>query len=226
MGMTQERGLNAAIALASRNRVQFDKGVLRYGQIIDRYRGEAPRTLLLSHILRVNPTLFAKPIFKDYRYGFMGATFQQAKNAEVSTRKISSDPAVCAYVYSRELNRVSYNLYTSYPDLFTKANEDLWRCAYLRTTLEDPAFFSLWEMQPPTSVDESIYDILLNSVNDLNKALMGISPSVVKELVFKDCEFVFQLAKLKGSLVSDGPGIEPVPPSSDAANVFTVDRNG
>ena len=226
MGMTIERGLDAAIALARRNTKQFDNAVWRYGGIIDTYLGEAPRTLLLSHILRVNPTLFKTPKFKDYRYGFMGATFQQAKNAEVSTAKISGDPAVCAYVYARELNRVSYNLYTTYSNLFTDTGEDLWRCAYLRVTLEDAAFFSLWDMHAPTSADPNVYDNLLYSVNNLNTALMGQSVAAVKELILKDCEFVFQMASAKGSMITSGPGIEPVPPSRDAAGIFTEVRNG
>ena len=226
MGMTIERGRDAAIALARRNSKQFDDAVRRYGGIIDTYIGQAPRTLLVSHILRVNPTLFKSPVFQDYRYGFMGATFQQAKNAEVSTRKISSDPAVCAYVYSRDLNRVSYDLYTTHSSLFTETNEDLWKCAYLRTTLGDSVFNLLWNMHVPTTIDNSVYDILRYSVNDLNKALAGISPTKVKELVLKDCEFVFQLAASKGSMVTEGPGIEPVPPSRDAAGVFTGVRNG
>jgi hypothetical protein len=226
MGMTIERGLDAAIALTRRNIEQFNNAVRRYGNIIDTYLGEAPRTLLLAHILRVNPTLYESPKYKDYRYGFMGATFQQAKNAEVSTAKISVDPAVCAYVYARELNRVSYDLYTTYSNLFTETGEDLWRCAYLRTTLEDAAFFSLWEMHPPTSADPSVYDILLYSVNNLDTALMGQSVAAVKELILKDCEFVFQMASVKGSMITSGPGREPVPPSKDAAGIFTEVRNG
>lgn len=226
MGMTIERGLTAAIQLARRNLAQYDKAVVRYGGIIDAYIGEAPRALLFSHILRVNSQLYQSPTFKDYRRGFMGVTPFQANNAEVEMSKISADPAVCAYVYSRELNRVSYDLYTTYSNLFTETGEDLWRCAYLRTTLGDPIFNYLWNLHIPTTADETVYGILLYSVNNLKKALAGISVPVAKELILKDCEFVFQLASLKGSLVTTGPGIEPVPSSINAATIFTRTRNG
>ncbi len=226
MSMTIEYGLTAAIQLAQRNTAQFDNAVIRYGSRVDLYIGEAPRTLLLAHILRINPQLVETPIFKDYRVGFMGVTPLQASTAEVDMSKISGDPAICAYVFSRELNRVSYDLYTTYPDLFTETNEDFWRCAYLRITLGDLMFDTIWNLHPPASTDDSIYDVLLYSVNNLNKSIMGMRPSKLKALVFKDCEFVFQLASLKGSLITSGPGIEPVPASSDAANVFMGTRNG
>lgn len=226
MGMTIERGLAAAIQLAQRNLTQYDNAAIKYGSIIDLYIGEAPRTLLLAHILRVNPQLYPSPSFTDYRRGFMGVTPFQANNAEVEMSKISGNPAVCAYVYSRELNRVSYDLYTTYSTLFTELDEDLWRCAYLRTTLGDAAFEYLWDLHPPTSADESKYDVLLYSVNNLDKALLGMRVPLAKELVLKDCEFVFQLVSLKGTFLTSGPGIEPVPLSENAASIFTRTRNG
>jgi len=226
MSMTIEYGLTAAINLARRNVRQYAKAVQQYGSRVDMYLGEAPRTLLLSHILRINPQLVQSPVFKDQREGFMGVTPLQASTAEVDMSKISENPAICAYVYSRELNRVSYNLYTTYPDLFTEPREDLWRCAYLRTTLGDVMFNALWSLHPPVSTDDNIYEVLRYSVNTMRKSLMGIRASKVKVLVLKDCEFVFQLALLKGSLSTSGPGIEPVPASSDAADLFTETRNG
>ena len=226
MGMTTELGQTAAYQLAKRNLGQYDKADARYGSIIDAYLGQVPRPLLISHLLRVNASLLKSPKFKDYRRGFMGVSPLQASNAEVDMSKILGDPAVCAYVYSRELNRVSYDLYTTYPTLFTDTREDFWRCAYLRVTLGDPSFFSLWDLHPPVSTDESIYDVLRYSVNNMNKALMGVSVQKIKVLILKDCEFVFQLAVLKGNLMSEGAGIEPVPSSRNAAGIFTRSRNG
>lgn len=226
MGMTIERGATAAVELAKRNLNKYNEAVRLYGNVIDLYRGEAPRPLLISHILRVNTNLFTSPKFKDYRQGFMGVNPLQANLAEVEMSKISGDPAVCAYVYSRDLNRVSYDIYTTYPSLFTETGEDFWRCAYLRTTLGDEAFSTVWDMHPPTSADESIYEVLLYSVNNLSRALMGQPVPMVKELVLKDCEFVFQLALLKGALITEGAGIEPVPLSRNAADIFTRVRNG
>lgn len=226
MGMTIERGLTAAIHLAKRNLIQYDKAVVRYGGIIDSYIGEVPRTMLFAHILRINPQIYQSPNFKDYRQGFMGVTPLQANNAEVEMSKISADPAVCAYVYSRELNRVSYDLYTTHSDLFTETGEDFWRCAYLRTTLEDAPFSYLWDLHPPTTADAKVYDVLLYSVNNLNRSLAGLPVPKAKELILKDCEFVFQLASMKGSLITTGAGIEPVPSSHNASAIFTRTRNG
>jgi len=226
MGMTTERGLEAAVQLVQRNLTQYEKAVVRYGNIVDAYLGEAPRTLFFAHLLRVNPTLYQSPSYKDYRVGFMGVTPFQANNAEVELSKIAADPAVCAYVYSRELNRVSYDLYTTYSNLFTETAEDLWRCAYLRTTLGDPAFNLLWSLHIPTSDDESVYNVLRDSVNTLNKTLVSYSVPIVKELVLKDCEFVFQMVALKGTFLTTGAGIEPVPASDAAATIFTRVRNG
>ena len=225
MGMTVERGLVAAQQLAQRNRSLFDEAVRRYGSIIDTYLGNAPRTLLIAHVLRVNPNLYTSPTYADYRGGFMGASVEQSYEAETDMSEVKSNPAVCAYTYSRDINRACYSLYTTYESYFPKTGEDLWRCAYLRTTLGDTKFRILWDMHAPTSADAgAVYEVLRYSVNTLSKALVVQGVTQVKALVLKDCEFVFQLAKLKGTLRTDGPGIEPVPPSAQAASIFARTR--
>jgi len=207
---------------AKRDKTLYTRAQKRFGGIISSLRGGAPIGLSIGHVLRVNPKLEKTPaIKKDRRRGFMKASYSEARTLNISFEQLD-DESTCAFIYSRELNKSATFLYTTYGHLFTKASRDLWKCAYLRTTLGDSVFKWLWDKACPTittteepvwktsgnwkietkTVKDSsndVYGDILQATEKLTSAPAGHKTTPFKHLILYDCNYVFYLWKLYGA---------------------------
>lgn len=192
----------------------------KYGHLFDKYRQDVPKNLATAHVAVVNPRNLNTPAIKYYHRGFMMASISAARRAEVDWDKLT-DPTSCAYAWFMDFNRSSYLLYTTYPKHFTTPNEDFWRCAYLKLTLEDPAFNALWAFaSPDAGKTGGVYEQLRVKVEAIRGSLPGWTVERLRKAVLLDLETVFSLAKLYGSLTSTGPGKPPYMSGDDAGRVF------
>lgn len=221
MPMTRDQGLTTAKALAQVGRNQYSEVSRIYGPALDSYLGQVPRGIAVSHVLRINPRLRALPNFTEGQYrGFMRVSVEAASLAGIVWDRLK-DPNLCAYVWLRYLNYGSYDLYQKSPYIFTTPDETFWRCAYLQDAVGKVVFDYLWAEAAPSS-DSNAYEDILYVVMNNTKTIGNLSPHRLATLVFRDCEFVFQLTKLIcGTIQSSGPGEEPIPPTREVAAFFT-----
>lgn len=220
MNLTPTTGTQAATHRARENRERYFTAQRLYGRNIGDMLGGAPIGLLLGHVLRVNPALVdAPPVKRDRRVGFMKASVLEARTVKIPTKQLE-EPSTCAFVYGREINRAASTLYTTYKSLFTIADTNLWKCAYLYTTIGATTFDFLWEQAgigiQSTSkpvlesgnwvIQEEIiqdstnnaYVELLAALGALTKPPPGWNLNELKSIVFIDCEYVYALWKTYG----------------------------
>ena len=218
MSLSIEDGQASAQSLAVQNTQLYQQATNKFGRTLSEYKGDAPRPLGIGHILRVNPSLTVAPIpTQDRRRGFMFATAQMAKDAGIKWAKLD-EPITCAYVWGRDINADSRNLYYSQTRFFPKPDSDFWKCSYLKHVLGDSAFSALWNIRDATQA--TIWDSLLYAVNGLNKSLPGWPVVKLKHTVIFGCVYVFELALRGGGLTSTNFGIQPVLRKNNYQQVF------
>lgn len=212
---------------AIRDKSLYTKAQKRFGGIISPLRGGAPIGLFIGHLLRINPSLKETlPVKKDRRRGFLKASCSEARTVNVAYEQLD-DPSTCAFIYSRELNKSATFLYTTYGHVFTEASKDLWKCAYLHTTLENAAFKWLWDKAYPTiettekpvweshgrgsfgnwkirttttkNSSNDAYSDIIETTKNLTTSPAGYKTTPFKHLIAFECEYVFALWKLYGS---------------------------
>ncbi len=219
MRLTPEDGLRSAKKLAAESWDDYTRANLTYGNVIIPFLGHVPKTIAIGHLLRVNPKLLPTlPVTKDRRRGLMLATIEAVHEADIAWDDLD-DMTTGAYIWGRDINSTSLSLYTTYPSLFTSPDKDFWRCAYLLHVLGKTPFDRIWATRDTTQ--DTVYDSLMVSVNQLQRRLPGWSVIQLKKTVFVECAFVFEIAKAGGSLISEGYGIQPVLAQSQYLHVFT-----
>ena len=211
-------GQNSAERRAIADTQLYQKATARFGTIIEPYRGDAPLTLGLCHVLRVNPQLFVSPEpSKDRRRGFMFATIGMAREAGVKWEELDK-PTTCAYIWGRDINADGKNLYSNNQTVFSEPDADFWKCAYMKHTLGDAAFKAVWAARDNTQ--PTVYASLLYAVNDLKRSLPGWPVMILRKTVLVDLPYVFEMTKRGGKLYSDGYGVEPVLTKNAFQQVF------
>ena len=203
--LTIDSGKRDAFHMAKLNGDAYKTVETIFGTYIDRYLGDAPRCLPLAHILRCNSDLANVP------GGYMRTSDTHAHDAGMTPTDML-DPQNSIYAWLKALNEDSLYLYTTYPSVFTDYNEDFWRCAYLRHQLGEASFAKLWLDAGITGAHA--YDALTEHVVETRKSIITWPVRKLKTFVLYECEFTFQLAKLRGILRSKGPGRVPVTPLS------------
>jgi len=173
-----------------------------YGGYIDTYKSEAPRSLCIAHILRTNPKL------ATLLTGVMRVDISYADDYAVPAENLTKDIA-SIYVFCRSLNREALTLYTNNPTLFSTPYADLWKCAYLKIALRPRSFNALWDLVSPRTTP---YETILSYVETMRQSIVDWPVRKLRRYVLYDCDFVIQLAGIKGSLNSSGVGVEPIPP--------------
>jgi hypothetical protein len=218
MTTTLEEGRRYAAKKASEDWNTFVKGNRQFGRMLNSYCGHAPKSLGLGHLVNTNPTLNPSPDFTpDRRRGFMFAPISAAQDANIAWENLD-DPTTCAYIWGRDINAVSLNLYTSNQTLFAEPNEDFWRCSYLAHRLGETPFAMLWSSRDKTQ--STVYDGVIYTVNTRLRGLPGWSVVKLKRVIFFDCEHVFALAKRGGNLLTKGFGIQPVLSMTNMQHIF------
>lgn len=206
--MNIQEGILSARSRARKDRPLYTQGVRSFGKLITSYLGNFPNGMAIGHLLQVNPELKTAPEpSSDRRRGFMYAPFQESRNANVAWEALDQ-PINASYVWGRDVNRIATKLYTANSSLFLSPGEDFWRTVYLQHILGDIAFQLLWIMRDTTQ--PTVYDSLLYAVNTNTKSFPGWPIYRLKQTVFIDCQYVFEIAKFEGSLVTSGYGIQPV----------------
>jgi len=192
----------------------------KYGNIIDKFKQDVPRNLILAHVGFFNRNLLNAPAIKNYHRGFMYVSIAACRRANVDWDKLK-DPTTCAYAWCTDANRASYLFFSNNTTLFPTSNEDFWKCLYLKLTLEDPAFNALWSIaQPVAGHIDGVYGQLKAAVASLRGSLPGWPIPELRKRVLLDLETVFSLAKLYGPLSSTSPGRPPYMSGDDANRVF------
>lgn len=181
-----------------------------YGGYVDTYRAHAPRSLVLAHILRTNPTLAPLP------EGVMRVDIAYAKNYQVPKENLINDVA-SIYVFCRGLNQEALYLYTTHSSLFVSPYRELWKCAYLRLALRPRAFDIIWTAAHPQG---NAYEAVLDYVANTKASIVDWPVRKLKRFVLYDCEFAIKLAEMQGPLTSVGPGVEPIPPADHMDYIF------
>lgn len=206
MTITIDVGKKAATVMAKTNVDAYEKVSQRHGTVLDKYRGVSPRVLSIAHVLRINPSVITNPTYegRDDR-GFMKVSIEDARASGVDWDKMG-DPEVAAYVWLSNFNLRASALSNTHGKLFSEYGEDFWRTVYLRQSLGDALFDYIWNTNVPTIEDDTVYGKLLYTVNINNKTAYNLTAERLKVLVFKEIEFTYQLASIKGNLFSDKPG--------------------
>jgi len=222
--LTIESGKQAAKVLVNSNKKSYELASQTFGGLIDKYLGSAPRSLIISHILLVNPLLSLTPQPRGYTRGVFQVRIDDAREYEIEWEKLE-DPEVNAYVWSRALNDSAHYLYTTYPDYFPKTEEDFWKCTYLRQHLSPPMFDTLWQESTLSKLDaDNIYTKLQESVESRKRSLLGMPVAELRKIVFLNVEYVFQFAQSQRMLQSTTSGIEPTPSSRVIGKLFAPDN--
>jgi len=247
MSLDLQSGQRAADEKAVRDASLYATARQQFGGAVGAMRGDAPVGLLLGHVLRVDPSLsLSPPVQKDRRVGFMKASVNEARTVNIRTEQLQ-EMETCAFVYGREINRAALSVYTTYTSLFTEADENFWKCAYLYTTLGSALFTELWnaaspgvvstvkpiqvpagrgrfnwEIESTTSSDSTnkAYDDLLYVVNNLTSAPPGWRLEPFKRLVLLDCEYVYALWRRYGASRLEGFGTLPVLQNSQMRTIM------
>lgn len=218
MRLTPERGLQDATKKAIAATPTYQQAQRQYGRLIEPYLGDAPRTLGLAHLVRVNPKLLTAPDpTPDRRRGFMFATMSMANTAGVAWESLDT-PVTCAYVWGRDINAASKNLYQQQAHWFPTIGEDFWKCSYLKHAFGEAAFSVIWNQRDVSQA--TVYDSLLYAVNAMRRSLPGTTVVRQRYLAMVDCAYVFEMANRGGGMYSTGYGIEPVLSKSAYRQVF------
>jgi hypothetical protein len=217
MAHTIATGLSAAKALVTHNGARYAMARRRYIGLAGQYCNDIPQSLLFAHITRVNPSFDVAPTAPTAQEnpliantaGLLRVPITYLKDAGITTR-LANDVEMCTWVWCKSFNEDAKYLYRTYPGLFPEANEDFWRCAYARTSLGDVYFDYLWTESRLTSLHTGKVWSHITALLELrNKALGNMTASQLKNYVFYEFEYVFQLAKTKGHVHSTGFGSEP-----------------
>ena len=204
------------------NKVIDDQALLKrankqYGGVIQKYLGDVPRMLVVSHVLEVNPGLLATlSADKYYRKGFCRASVQEARALDMSDSKLD-DPDTAAYVLGRELNHESISLYTEKKGYFSTPGMDFWKTVYLKHRIGTYGFSQLWNNA--VIIQDKVYNSLLVAMGDLHQTIIPWSFTELNYLVFFRCEYVTQMALRNSPLTSTSFGKTPALTGSRALNV-------
>jgi len=221
MALTPTDGLLTAKKLAREDRSKYNFTNQRFGRVLNKYVGHLPNSVSFGHVMWVNPALESTPpVTKDRRRGYLYATIAAVRKANIAWEQLD-DVLTCSYVWGRDINETSLNLYTTNPNIFSSPNEDFWRCAYLAHILGPTAFSVIWSSRN-TELD-TVYAGLLYAVNNLSRMLPGWPILKLKKEVFVGCAYVFEVAKQGGSLTTEGFGIQPVPPEQDLTQMIALE---
>lgn len=196
-------------AIAKRNITKFGKAEAKYRTLIIQYRGDIPYALVIAHLITVNPRLDSNPVIWRNRKGFLYASLETARYAALDFNRCSN-PEVCAYLWSLELNRAARLLYTNNRGLFPAPSLDFWKCIYLRYRVGSHVWKSLWQAAAPRASEGEIYPQLIYVVNNLTRAISGWPVDRLKQEVLVTLEQVFYTWRIKGTGVIDGFGRVPV----------------
>lgn len=79
----------------------------------------------------------------------MKASISEANTVSIRAEQLDETPT-CAFVYGREINRAALTLYTTYRSLFTRVDDNFWKCAYLYVVLGAPTFNFIWNKAAPS----------------------------------------------------------------------------
>lgn len=190
-----------------------------YGHLVDKFRQDVPRNLVLAHICDVNPGLLQDPLTTTAHRGFLSTSVAAARRSDIAWKKLS-DPLSCAYAWFTDANLTAYTLFTGRSGFFSSPSEDFWKCAYLNILLEDAAFNALWILTSPDINTTGVYPQLKAKVQSLKGGLPGWPVITLKKQVLERTEKTFTLAKQYGSLVSTSPGRPPYIKGDDASRLF------
>lgn len=208
---------SAAKARAKQDMQRFHRADLRYGEIIASTRGNAPKLLGVAHVMRVNPILSSTPEPTSTSKGFMYASLDQARNAGLVLDDMII-PIKCAFAWNNDLNLIGKNLQETNPLLFLEPNVDFWQTAYLRQTLGDATFNTLWNATTKTA--GASYQALLTYVQGLKSPPSSWTLLKLQKLVLTDCEYVRELWTSRGQPKTEGFGMVPRLNPRSTAQVF------
>ena len=197
---------SAAKARAKQDMPKFHRADLRYGEIISSVRGNAPKLLGVAHIMRVNPGLSSIPEPTSTSNGFMYASIDQARNAGLVLGDMIV-PIKCAFTWSNDINLLGKDLQTTNSSLFVYPDTDFWQTAYLRQTLGDATFKTLWNAT--TKPVGGTYQAMLDYVQQLKSPPGGWTLPKLQKLVLVDCEYVRELWTAQGQRHTEGFGMVP-----------------
>ena len=218
MSLTLESGAISSKQKAARSQYLYNRADRVYGTYIHKFRGHVPPGMAIAHLLNVNPDLLDQPpITKDRRRGFLLASTDMAMEAGVEWENLD-DPLTCAYVWGRDINNDSLSLYTSNQDLFAAPDRDFWSTAYIKHYLGDAAFNTLWPLRDRTQ--PTVYESIVYSVSTSGRRVPGWPIVKLKKALYYDCPFVINLALSKGTMASEGYGIQPVISQNDIIQVY------
>lgn len=216
--ITPDEGLKSAKILASKNKALFVRAERVFGKTITPFVGNWPKSVAVAHVVNVNPQLLTvPPITSDRRRGFMYASYAAVNKSGVAWQKLD-EPVTGAYVWGYDVNSTSLSLYTSNQTVFTEPNEDFWKCAYAAHIVGPSTFNYIWNRR--TSSYTLTFANLLDGVNNLNKNLPNWPIVKLKTALFIGCNYVFELARGRGSMVSTGYGIQPVLTAGSMQQIF------
>ena len=211
--------ISAAKTQAASAKPVYDQANRKFGRIIEPLLSDVPKSLVLGHVLRVNPDLADSLIPNStYRRGFLKASREECQKINVDWSKLN-DPMICSYVFLREFNAKAYSLYTANTSLFLTPSQDFWKCTYLRLSVGDPVFNQLWPGTVPSTVGHA-YDEVMDWLDKQKKSIGGYPILKLKKLVFYDCNYVFEICRLYGTWKSSGFGREPVLNANKYRQVF------
>lgn len=218
MSLTPETGAKIARQIAATSANAYRLAVHTYGSLLSDYTEDFPKAFSLGHLARVNPSMNPTPApLTDRRRGFMFVSSRILTSIEVKWENLDN-PTTCAYVWGYDLNHHARQLSQQYNHTFTSPDADFWRSVYLRQTLGDTTFNTLWARRDPNT--DSVYTSLLYAVNDLRKTLPGWSTIHLKQTVFVSCAVSYEFAKQGGSLLTYGFGRSPVLRRVNLTEVF------
>jgi len=250
--MNSEEYAAAARVKALASRSLYVQAYKKYGSLLLSMRGDAPIGLLVGHVLRVNPELSdAPPVKKDARRGFAKASYAEARTMDIPAERLD-EPATCAYVIGREINRTATVLYTTHPALFATPNNLFWKCVYLAHTLgtslfettSNAAFSGVTASSAPVAIRDSrgrilswevpgatarntpadLYTRIYYAVNSATTAPVGYRTGEYKKLVLMDCEYVYNIWNLFGGGEPRGFGRLPVLSNSQTQAILHRNR--
>jgi len=219
MNLTPERGQELAEVRAREASDLYRKAQRIFGQLISPYMGDAPPALGLAHVVGVNPALATAPTpTKDRRRGFMYATVDMAKAADIEWKNLDK-PLTCAYVWGRDVNATAKSLYEEKAVWFPTIGTDFWKCTYFRYRFGPINFATIWAQRD--SSQSTIFESLLYAVNTLSKPLQRLTVAQQKHLAMFECPYVFELSKYGGGMYSAGYGLEPVLSKNNYQQVYS-----
>jgi hypothetical protein len=210
-------GKNAGIATAKRNIGRYPRAETKYREYVTRYRSQIPYSLVIAHLIKVNPKLLLNPPSWRNRRGFLYGTIEIARYASIDWNRMR-EPEACAYVWCLELNRTARLLYTNNEKLFPRPSIDFWKCVYLRHWVGEYIFKTIWNTASPRAENGEVYPQLLYAVNSIERSLPGWPAGKLQQEVLVGLEEVFYTWLTKGTSLIDGFGRPPVTGGTDDFN--------